>query len=59
MMARGNGRQRIVQDDRDRQRLLDNLRRTVLRSEWEMPASVFMAGLMNPPLAPYREAFGG
>ncbi len=31
VMARGNGRQRIVQDDPDRQRLLDDLRRTVLR----------------------------
>src|SRR5271157_5846403 len=42
VMAKGNGRQRIVHDDPDRQRLLDDLRRTVLRCEWELPAFVFM-----------------
>jgi len=31
VMARGNGRQQIVRDDHDRERLLDDLPRTVLR----------------------------
>ena len=42
MMARGNARQRIVRDDHDRERLLDDLRRTVLRCGWELLAFVFM-----------------
>ena len=42
MMARGNARQRIVGDDHDRERLLDDLRRTVLRCGWELLAFVFM-----------------
>jgi len=41
-MARGNARQRIVGDDHDRERLLDDLRRTVLRCGWELLAFVFM-----------------
>jgi len=41
-MARGNARQRIVRDDHDRERLLDDLRRTVLRCGWELLAFVFM-----------------
>ena len=47
VMARGNGRQRIVQEDPDRQRLLDDLRRTVLRCEWELPAFVFMGNHLH------------
>ncbi|MGA7495284.1 MAG: transposase [Isosphaeraceae bacterium] len=47
VMARGNGRQRIVHDDPDRQRLLDDLRRTVLRCEWELPAFVFMGNHLH------------
>ena len=42
VMARGNARQRIVGDDHDRERLLDDLRRTVLRCGWELLAFVFM-----------------
>src|SRR5208283_1394457 len=42
VMARGNARQRIVGDDHDRERLLDDLRRTVLRYGWELLAFVFM-----------------
>src|SRR5208283_3022813 len=42
VMARGNARQRIVRDDHDRERLLDDLRRTVLRCGWELLAFVFM-----------------
>jgi len=47
VMARGNGRQRIVLDDRDRERLLDDLRRTVLRCEWELTAIVFMGNHLH------------
>ena len=47
VMARGNGRQRIVHDDPDRQRLLDDLRRTVLRCEWQLPAFVFMGNHLH------------
>ena len=42
VMARGNARQRIVGDDHDRERLLDDLRGTVLRCGWELLAFVFM-----------------
>ena len=42
VMARGNARQRIVRDDHDRERLVDDLRRTVLRCGWELLAFVFM-----------------
>ena len=42
VMARGNARQRIVRDDHDRERLLDDLRRTMLRYGWELLAFVFM-----------------
>ena len=38
----GNARQRIVRDDHDRERLVDDLRRTVLRCGWELLAFVFM-----------------
>ena len=34
VMARGNARQNIVHDDGDWQRLIDDLARTVARSEW-------------------------
>ena len=40
VMARGNARQRIIRDDHDRERLLDDLRRTVLRCGWELLAFV-------------------
>jgi REP element-mobilizing transposase RayT len=35
-MARGNGRQNIVHDGEDRQRLIDDLARTVGRSDWQL-----------------------
>jgi REP element-mobilizing transposase RayT len=41
VMPQGNGRQRIVHDDRDRERLLEDLRRAVLRCGWELLAFVF------------------
>jgi len=47
LMARGNGRQQIVQDDQDRQRLLDDLRRTVLRCGWVLLAFVFMGNHLH------------
>lgn len=42
VMARGNARQRISEDDRDRQRLRDGLAQTVQRCGWELLAFVFM-----------------
>ena len=35
VMARGNARQKIVRDDMDRRRLIDGLKRTVVRHGWE------------------------
>jgi putative transposase len=43
VMARGNGRQRIVHDDEDRQRLLEALRRAAERCGWEVLAFVFLS----------------
>ena len=42
VMARGNGRQDIVQDDADRGRLVACLERTVRRSGWSLYAFVFL-----------------
>src|SRR5271166_3824144 len=49
VMARGNGRQDIVQDDADRGRLVACLERAVRRSGWSLYAFVF---LTNHPLGP-------
>ena len=46
-MARGNGRQQIVRDDHDRERLLEDLRRAVLRCGWELLAFVFMGNHLH------------
>jgi REP element-mobilizing transposase RayT len=43
VMARGNARQDIVDDDGNRRRLLDDLERTVVRSGWELPAFVVLS----------------
>ena len=43
VMARGNGRQDIVRDDRDRQRWLDTLERTVNVLRWELFAFVLLS----------------
>jgi putative transposase len=42
VMARGNGRQKIVRDDADRSRLLYGLEQTVVRHGWEMLCYVVM-----------------
>ena len=42
-MARGNARQDIVQDDKDRRRLLEDLERAVVRAGWEVLALVVLS----------------
>ena len=42
VMARGNARQKIFEDDRDRERLRDGLARTVERCGWELLVFAFM-----------------
>jgi len=42
VMSRGNARQAILRDDRDRQMLLDGLEDTVVRCGWELFSFVFM-----------------
>jgi REP-associated tyrosine transposase len=42
VMARGNGRQKIVRDDADRRRLIDGLEHTVGRCGWELLCYVIM-----------------
>jgi putative transposase len=43
VMARGNGRQDIVRDDDDRQRLLAGLARAVQRCSWRVYAFVILS----------------
>ena len=43
VMARGNGRQTIVRDDRDRQHWLDTLERITGLFRWELFAFVLMS----------------
>ena len=43
VMARGNGRQDIVRDDADRERLVEGLRQTVVRCSWRVYAFVIMS----------------
>src|SRR5262249_35613355 len=47
VMARGNARQQIVRDDDDRQRLLADLERSVVRCGWELPAFVVMGNHLH------------
>ena len=47
VMARGNGRQDIVQDDADRGRLVACLERTVRRSGWSLYAFVFLTNHLH------------
>ncbi len=64
VMARGNARQDIVYDDEDRQRLLSDLERTVIRSGWDLLAFVVMSNHLHlllktprPNLAKGMQAF--
>ena len=43
VMARGNGRQDIVRDDADRERLVEGLRRAVVRCSWRVYAFVIVS----------------
>ena len=47
VMARGNGRQDIVQDDADRGRLVACLERSVRRSGWSLYAFVFLTNHLH------------
>jgi putative transposase len=47
IMARGNGRQDIVHDDRDRERLLSDLARTVQRCSWRVFAFVILSNHLH------------
>jgi REP element-mobilizing transposase RayT len=42
VMARGHGRQKIVRDEADRQRLVQGLEHTVIRSGWELLSYVIL-----------------
>src|SRR5438034_6474533 len=64
LMARGNGRQDIVRDDHDRDRLLACLARTVQRCSWRVSAFVVLTNHLHlvlntpqPNLAPGTQAF--
>jgi putative transposase len=64
VMARGNARQNIVHDDGDRQRLIDDLARTVARSEWQLLSFVVLSNHLHlllktprPNLARGMQAF--
>jgi putative transposase len=46
-MARGNGRQDIVRDDHDRQRLLAGLARAVQRCSWRVYAFVILSNHLH------------
>jgi hypothetical protein len=63
-MARGNARQNIVHDDGDRQRLVDDLARTVGRSDWQFISLVVLSNHLRqllktprPNLARGMQAF--
>jgi putative transposase len=47
VMARGNGRQKIVRDDGDRRRLIDGLEQTVVRHGWELLCYVVMGNQLH------------
>src|SRR5271155_3314972 len=64
IMARGNARQKIVHDDEDRQRLIDDLARTVARSDWQLLSFVVLSNHLHlllktprPNLARGMQAF--
>jgi putative transposase len=46
-MAWGNARQRIVRDDADRQRLIEELEQAVIRDGWELPSYVVMGNHLH------------
>src|SRR5208337_4784780 len=56
VMARGNGRQDIVQDDADRGRLVACLERAVRRSGWSLYAFVFLTNHLHLVLKTRRLA---
>ena len=47
VMDRGNGRQPIVHDDEDRQRLREDLRRAAGRGGWEVLAFTFLSNPLH------------
>ncbi len=47
VMARGNGRQDIVCDDHDRQRLMDELARCVNRTSWQVFSFVILSNHLH------------
>lgn len=47
VMARGNGRQDIVRDDRDRRQLTDGLEPSVQRYGWELLSCVLMTNHLH------------
>ena len=47
VMTRGNARQDIVQDDDDRNRLLTDLERSVLRCDWELLAFAILSNHLH------------
>src|SRR6516165_10671067 len=47
VMARGNGRQHIVRDDVDRDRLVDHLGRAAVRCSWRVFAFVIMSNHLH------------
>jgi putative transposase len=58
VMARGNGRQNIVHDGEDRQRLIDDLARTVARSDWQLLSFVVMSNHLHLLLKTPRPNLG-
>jgi REP element-mobilizing transposase RayT len=50
LMARGNGRQDIVRDDADRDRLVDYLGRAAVRCSWRIYAFVVMSNHLHAVL---------
>jgi putative transposase len=47
VMARGNGRQKIVRDDADRRRLVDGLEQSVVRHGWDLLCYVVMGNHLH------------
>lgn len=58
VMARGNGRQKIVRDDADRRRLIDGLQQTVVRHGWELLSYVIMGNHLHLLLKTLRPNLG-
>src|SRR5262249_20101402 len=64
LMARGNGRQNIVRDGGDRDRLVEQLGRAAVRCSWQVFAFVIMSNHLHvvlktpePNLARYTQGF--